>query len=248
MGTLDYDRVVKVLVAWLKEKIENAGAKGAVIGLSGGIDSSVTAVLCKQALGDNLLGITMPCYSSKKDLEDACLVADKFDINYLIKDLSPVLSNFLQVLDESKEIGQSDMVVANMKPRLRMITLYYYAARNNYLVVGTDNWSELKVGYFTKYGDGGVDLAPLGRLVKTEVKELARYLGIPDKIIDKPPSAGLWEGQTDEGEMGLSYELLDKYILTGEVPLAARKRIEELVKRSVHKLNSIPIPERKSLI
>ena len=140
------------------------------------------------------------------------------------------------------------MALANIKPRLRMTTLYYYASLNNYLVIGTDNWSELKVGYFTKYGDGGVDLAPLGRLVKSEVRKLAKHFGIPEKIINKKPSAGLWEGQTDENEMGVSYEELDHYILTGEADKEVRERIDELARKNSHKTEAIPIPARQSLL
>ncbi|MFW6007007.1 MAG: NAD(+) synthase [Halanaerobiales bacterium] len=245
--SLEYGYVEKKLVNWLQEKVADAGKKGAVVGLSGGLDSSVTAVLCKKAFSDNVQGIIMPCYSKEKDAADAELVADKFNIEYLSKDLSPILDKYMEVLEDSTEY-KNNMAVANMKPRLRMITLYYYAAKKDYLVIGTDNWSELKVGYFTKHGDGGIDLAPIGRLVKTEVRELAGYLGVPDKIIKKAPSAGLWKEQTDEAEMGFSYETLDKYILTGKAPADKKERIEELINKNRHKVEPIPMPERKELI
>lgn len=252
MGDLNYKEVEKSLKTWLTNKVNKAGAEGAVIGISGGIDSAVTAVLCKKVFKEDTLGVILPCNSNKKDKKDAKLLVDEFNINYKIKDLSEIYKSFVMNLkEESKEDNinsNEDMALANIKPRLRMIALYYYAAKNNYLVIGTDNWSELKVGYFTKYGDGGVDLAPLGRLVKTEVKGLAKQLGIPAKIINKKPSAGLWEGQTDENELGVSYEELDHYILTGEANEEVRKRIDELAEKNSHKTESIPIPARQTLV
>ena len=130
---------------------------------------------------------------------------------------------------------------ANLKARLRMLTLYYFANQLQYMVAGSGNRSELSVGYFTKHGDGGVDILPLGNLVKGEVRELAGYLGIPQQIIDKPPSAGLWQGQTDEGEMGLTYEQLDRYLITGEARDEVRKRIEYMRDASAHKCQMPPV-------
>ena len=252
MSDLNYKEVEKSLKTWLTNKVNKAGADGAVIGISGGIDSAVTAVLCKKVFKENTLGIILPCNSNKEDKNDAIFLADEFDINYIIKDLSEIYESFVMNLkEEGKEDkidSGEDMALANIKPRLRMTALYYYAAKNNYLVIGTDNWSELKVGYFTKYGDGGVDLAPLGRLVKTEVKGLAKHLGIPSKIINKKPSAGLWEGQTDESELGVNYEELDHYILTGEAREEIRERIDELAEKNAHKTEAIPIPSRQTLV
>ncbi len=245
---LDFAHVEDVLIDWIKEKVTEAGAKGAVVGLSGGIDSSVTAVLCKKAFGDNVLGVILPCYSSNEDVKDAENVARLFNIDYIQRDLAPVFDRYLEILSGQKKVESTDLAVANIKPRLRMISLYYYAAKNNYLVIGTDNWSELTTGYFTKYGDGGVDIAPLGRLVKTEVRELAEHLGIPRIIIDKKPSAGLWAGQTDEKEMGISYEELDEYILTGEADPEVESRIKKLNSKSAHKLAPVPVPERDILL
>ncbi len=244
---LDYRQAENTLIQWLQQQVKDAGAKGAVVGLSGGIDSSVTSVLCKKAFTDNVLGVIMPCYSNEQDAEDAEMLARNFDIKYIVKDLGPVLDQFLLTLKGDQEKTEGDLAIANMKPRLRMITLYYYAARDNYLVVGTDNWSELETGYFTKYGDGGIDLAPLGRLVKTEVRELAQHLNIPEEIIEKKPSAGLWQGQTDENEMGITYQELDEYILTGEARKEVEDRVGELNRKSAHKLQPIPIPAREQL-
>ena len=246
MPELDYDHVEEKIVNWLRNQVKDCGMEGCVVGLSGGIDSAVTSVLCKKAFPDNTLGVIMPCYSGQEDGKDARKIADKFNIEYISKDLTPVLDEFLYVLEGKKDY-EANMEIANMKPRLRMVTLYYYAAKNNYLVIGTDNWSELKVGYFTKHGDGGVDIAPLGRLVKTEVRELAGHLGIPEKIINKPPSAGLWEGQTDEAEMGISYEVLDDYILTGKASQEKQEKIEDMSRTNSHKLDPIPMPDRADL-
>jgi NAD+ synthase len=175
-------------------------------------------------------------------------VAEKFDIDYEIKNLDTLFDSFKSLVEADSKESKKNLALANAKPRLRMVTLYYYAAQNNYLVLGTDNWSELKVGYFTKYGDGGIDLTILGRLVKSEVRELAHHLGVPQNIIDKKPSAGLWENQTDEGEMGLTYEELDQYILTGKAEPETKERIENLSAKNNHKLDPIPIPPREILL
>ncbi|MGI6425511.1 MAG: NAD(+) synthase [Tepidanaerobacteraceae bacterium] len=227
------------LVAWLKEYAKKANVKGAVFGMSGGLDSAVVSVLCKKAYGDNALGLIMPCYSEVTDELDAKLVAEKFDIRYKTIILDSVFDEFLKVTDTSS----NRMAKANIKPRLRMTTLYYYAGLYNFLVVGAENKSELTVGYFTKYGDGGADLWPIGDLVKRQVRELASYLGIPQRIIDKEPAAGLWSGQTDEQEMGITYDELDTYILNGETSNKLIKdRIEKLNKRSEHKRRLPLIP------
>ena len=139
------------------------------------------------------------------------------------------------------DAGDSQLVAANLKARLRMVILYYFANQLGYAVVGSGNRAELSIGYFTKYGDGGVDILPLGGLVKGEVKELARFLGIPQEIIDKPPSAGLWPGQTDEAEMGLSYQELDHYLLTGEAGRGIKDKIEAMIAASIHKRRPPPV-------
>ena len=247
MAKIDFSAVEKNLINWLQAKVDSAGAQGAVVGLSGGIDSSVTAGLCQKAFGDNVLGVIMPCHSGERDEKDAEMLSNKFDIKSIKYDMSEVYDHFLDGL-KTKGVKGGKVAEANIKPRLRMTALYYYAASLNYLVIGTDNRSELKIGYFTKYGDGGIDLAPLGSLVKSEVKELAERLDIPESIITKKPSAGLWRGQTDEDEMGFSYEELDKYILTGEAEDDVKKEIDKLAEKNRHKLAPIPIPERKDML
>ncbi|WP_018248238.1 NAD+ synthase [Orenia marismortui] len=238
----DYDQMVDKLVEWIQKKVKQAGCNGVVVGLSGGIDSAVTATLCKKAFPENTFGVIMPCYSDPQDAKDAKLVAEKFAIPYQVVDLSTTFDQLLKSIEGRADVEKS-MAVANIKPRLRMTTLYYYASIKNSLVVGTDNRSELKVGYFTKYGDGGIDIAPLGNLVKLEVREVASALGIPEKIITKDPSAGLWGGQTDEAEMGITYEELDKYILTGEATPRVKEIVDDLSSKNKHKLEAIPIPK-----
>jgi len=224
------------IIQWLKCMLEKAEAKGFVVGLSGGIDSAVTAALCKRVCPDATIGVIMPCYSNPQDALDAQLVADTLGIPVEKVVLDDMFEMFVRKLTgEQYDRTKKDLTVANIKPRLRMTTLYFFAARNKFLVVGTSNKSELKVGYFTKYGDGGVDLLPIANLVKTEVRDFARYLGIPRRIIEKAPSAGLWAGHDDELEMGVTYEEIDRCILYDECSINARTVIDELAKRSEHK-------------
>ncbi len=244
LGTdLSVEELAKKLISWIRETVSAAGGKGVVVGISGGVDSCVAAVLCKRAFPEVTLGVIMPCHSSKVDREHAELVATKFDIPVKVVVLDKVFDALVKALPGN---GYSEatrrLAESNIKPRLRMVTLYYFANRLNYRVVGASNRSELSVGYFTKYGDGGADLIPLGNLVKGQVRDLARYLDIPREIIDKPPSAGLWEGQTDEGEMGLTYNELDRYLITGEAEAKIKEKIDSMINRSAHKRCLPPIP------
>lgn len=233
---------------WIRDQVEAAGAAGILIGLSGGIDSAVVAVLARQAMGEQVLALLMPCRSLVEDERDALIVADTFGIRRERVDLSPIYDAFLHQLPDGGEI-----CLANLKPRLRMTTLYYFANKLNYLVAGTGNKSERLMGYFTKYGDGGVDILPLGDLVKSQVRELADELGIPPRIINRPPSAGLWAGQTDEEEMNIRYEDLDNIIVSleqGEVtelPKALMSYVKGMIARSRHKRSTPPIFHLKSV-
>ncbi len=233
---------------WIREKTKEAKRDGVVVGMSGGLDSSVTAVLCKRAFPENTLGLIMPCFSREEDIRHARLVARIFDIKTKEIDLSDVFTQLRNTLERHIEGERTATIAtANIKPRLRMITLYYFANRLNYLVVGTGNKSELSIGYFTKYGDGGVDLLPLGDILKTDLKKLARDIGIPEEIINKKPSAGLWEGQTDEDEIGMSYEELDRILRAIEsrelrgYDTKLVGKVNEMIAASRHKREKIPV-------
>lgn len=238
---MDATLLAEQLTLWIRDETRRAGREGVVLGMSGGLDSSVTAVLCRQAM-QNTLGVIMPCYSALEDREDAQAVAGLFSIATDTVALDPVFDLLATTLLRKNGNPRTVMARANLKARLRMLTLYYFANRLNYLVVGSGNRSELSAGYFTKYGDGGVDILPLGNLVKKQVRELALILGIPQRIIDKPPSAGLWTGQTDEAEMGVSYENLDRFLLTGDAPKEAKEKIQLMIQVSSHKRALPPIP------
>lgn len=230
------------LVLWIREQVSVAGGKGVVVGMSGGLDSSVLAVLCHRAFPQNVLGVIMPCCSNREDEEHALLVARQFAIPTKVVILDPVFDTLLEALpSDTAEPSVSQLTKANLKARLRMLTLYYFANQLKYMVAGAGNRDELTVGYFTKYGDGGVDILPLGNLVKGQVRELATFLGIPQPIIDKPPSAGLWQGQTDEGELGFSYDELDHYLITGEASIGLRQKIESMMAASAHKRLPPPV-------
>ncbi len=232
------------LTDWIREKVLAAGCRGAVLGMSGGVDSSVVGVLCRRAVPQSRLGVLMPCHSIQEDKEHALAVASKFSIHTKTVVLDNLFDASLKVLLEtSAETAASKLAQANLKVRLRMLTLYYLANQLGYMVVGSSNRSELAIGYFTKYGDGGVDIMPLGNLVKGQVRELAKFLGIPQEIIDKPPSAGLWPGQTDEGDFGFSYDELDRYIVTGEASDEIRSKIELRMAATGHKRSPPPVPD-----
>lgn len=234
--------LIDAISQWIKDQVVQAGAQGVVVGLSGGIDSAVVAALAKKSLHDQVLGLILPCHSASKDAADARLIARHLQLNTKTYDLSPVYDAMIAMLPLA-DIN----IVSNLKPRLRMTVLYYHASLNNYLVAGTGNKSELLVGYFTKHGDGGSDMLPLGDLFKSQVNEIAHALALPKKIITKPPSAGLKVGQTDEEELKITYRQLDHALssLTGEkgqhIPAEIRSRVETFMKHSEHKRNPIPV-------
>ena len=240
---MEIEILAERLSSWIADKVKEAGCRGAVFGMSGGIDSSVVAVLSKHALGDNVLGVLIPCYSIPRDEEHALAVAEKFGIDTRKVVLDNVFDTLTGLLpDNPVDEAAGRIAMANLKARLRMVTWYYFANQLRYLVIGSGNRSELAVGYSTKYGDSGVDILPLGNLVKAQVRDLALYLGVPQEIIDKPPSAGLWEGQTDEDDMGFTYNQLDSFLLTGETDAAVRQRIESMMARNQHKTQTAPLP------
>ncbi|MHB0976743.1 MAG: NAD(+) synthase [Candidatus Aquicultorales bacterium] len=235
MGGQSYEALAEFLISWIRRVVEESACRGTVVGLSGGVDSSVVASLCRRAYPDDSLGVVMPCHSNPLDLEHASLLAAALKIATRTVVLDDIFDRFLEAIGDVGPGETKSNADANLKPRLRMATLYYHANRLNYLVAGTGNKSEATVGYFTKYGDGGVDILPIGNLVKEEVYGLADYLGVPRAIIEKPPTAGLWAGQTDESEMGLAYQELDRYILTGEAKPDVKARIERMNRASEHK-------------
>jgi len=242
----------------MRQQLHASGARGFVVGLSGGIDSAVVARLAQLAAPGNVLAAILPCRSDPDDERDAMLVANQFSMTTTRVDLSPAYDSLiaeaqpaLAGLDEAmRSATPSDPLrgrvpLANIKPRLRMATLYFFANTLNYLVAGPGNRSELAIGYFTKYGDGGCDLLPLGQLEKSEVRALARDLALPQAIIDRTPSAGLWLGQSDEEEMGFTYAELQRYLEDGPqaVSPALAMRIERLTRSSEHKRQLPPIPD-----
>ncbi|MFH1406511.1 MAG: NAD+ synthase [Candidatus Omnitrophota bacterium] len=227
------------IVRWIKAKMKLAGAKGLVFGLSGGIDSAAVAALAKQAAGKNALALILPCHSSVKDVKDAMRVARALGVKTNTINLCRIYDALIKVLPKAARLAQG-----NLKPRLRMLILYYFANKLNYLVAGTGNKSEISVGYFTKYGDGGVDILPIGNLYKYQVRALAEELGIPKDIIYRPPTAGLWHGQTDEGEMGITYKRLDRILAALERgkkigTKTEMKIIEKRIRQGRHK-NAMP--------
>lgn len=237
------EKLAGELVEWMRTEVREAGRDGLIFGLSGGVDSATVAVLARRAFRDRHLAMILPIRSAADDREDALLVVERFGLNQRQLDLGPVYDSFLRVLEEDPSRREDrDLARHNIKPRLRMVALYYHAARENHLVVGCGNRSELTIGYFTKYGDGGVDLLPLGHLVKREVKLLAEHLGVPRGIIDKEPSAGIWRGQTDAGELGFGYEELDRYLEEGVGDEELAERIEELRRGNAHKLRIPKMP------
>lgn len=232
---------IEKIVTWLQQQVEEAGVNGLVVGVSGGLDSAVVAHLIKRAFPDNSLGVLMPLKSSPTDMEDAVKVIESCKIKEISIDLTETHTVlYKQITDQINEKGDlnaasSRLADANLRARLRMSTLYTVATNYNYLVVGTDNAAEWYTGYFTKHGDGGVDILPIIDFTKREVGEMAKLLGVPAEVIEKQPSADLWEGQTDEIEMGTTYDKIDAYLKGEEIPQADKEIIERLHKRTEHK-------------
>jgi NAD+ synthase len=257
---IDPKQIKIKLTTFIKENVEKTKAKGVVIGLSGGLDSSTTVTLCVEALGaGRVLGVSMPeaGVTDPRDATDAAELADKLGIDYKVVDIKPMVLCMRANLGNFKDAILSS---ANIKPRVRMVVLYYYANLLDRLVVGCGNRSELRAGYFTKYGDGAADLLPIGALYKTQVKQLAIHLGVPDRIIRKAPTAGLWKGQTDEAELGMSYEKIDKIYVgldlglkfneiaeAAGVKIGDVKKLIEREQRNAHKLRGPEIPDLQSL-
>lgn len=234
-----------VIKSFIRLRVNEAKAKGAVVGLSGGLDSAVTTKLCVEALGkEKVFCLLLPTENTlKEDTNDALEFAKKIGVKYRIIGVSGIVKKIASTIHgkRKKEIG-------NIHARTRMIVLYYFANKNNYLAVGSGNKTELLMGYFTKHGDGACDIMPIGDLYKTQVRELAKHLKIPERIINKTPRAGLWKGQTDESELGIKYEILDKILYDMEkglkddkigksagIKISEVKRIKDVVNSTNHK-------------
>jgi NAD+ synthase len=231
--------VVAFIEKWMASQVEEAGAKGIVVGLSGGIDSAVVAAIAWRVFKEGALGVIMPCHSNPADKTDALLVARHLGLPCKVVDLTAAFDVLTDALAKG-ETPLTDMARANLKARLRMTTLYGAAQSTSRLVCGTGNRSEWEMGYFTKYGDAGSDLLPLLNLLKCEVRAAARWLELPEAIITRAPTAGLWAGQTDEGEMGFTYDELDRYLATGEAAPETIRKIQALQAKSEHKRRPVP--------
>ncbi|WP_410507381.1 NAD+ synthase [Methanosarcina hadiensis] len=254
---MDLEKAQNRIIDFIRDKTDRAGVSGAVVGISGGIDSALTATLSVKALGkDRVLGIHMPesSLTLASDSEDARTLADWLGIEYRTIDISGIISAFMAAVPGSESSDR--LTKGNLKARTRMSLLYFHANQLNRMVMGTGNKTEILLGYYTKYGDGGVDLEPIGGLYKTEVWELSRRLGIPEPLITKKPSAGLWAGQTDEAELGISYVKVDEVLRMIEDGLEPEKilnrtgvsaeqlsSVVQRIERNEHKRKAPPVPE-----
>ena len=240
---MDLRSYLAYIEKFLKEYLENNHMDTYVLGISGGVDSSLCAALARNAVGrEKLHCLIIPIDSAKEDVDDALTLVKDLDLKYDIIDASETFHSYVRDFKKNGiELDRSTL--GNLKARMRMSILYAIAQKERGLVIGTDNADERCVGYFTKYGDGACDILPIAHLVKAEVVEASKILGIRTLLAERVPSAGLYEGQTDEKEMGVSYQDLDAYVLGKEVNETAKKRIQYLEKISEHKRNPIPMPE-----
>lgn len=233
------EQYLKYLVSFLKKKSHSFN--GYILGLSGGLDSAVVSLLAKEAVDDKLLVVYIGIHSNEQDLLDVRGLAKRHNLNLIELDLSAEYDALIKTLETKRKL--TDLSKINTKVRLRMTTLYALGQTEGKLVLGTDNMAELYTGYFTKWGDGAADLLVISSLTKSEVGEAARILGVTDEIINKAPSAGLFAGQTDEHEMGITYADLDAYLTGEEVYPQIAKKALYLHKVSEHKRRPIPRPK-----
>lgn len=231
----DYSNELRNRIKFIQETLENSGASGIVFGNSGGKDSALVGILCKKAC-ENVLGVIMPCESTRnfgEDMVDGLKISKQFEIDNIIVDLTSTKTTLLtQVNDKVKISSQAN---SNIAPRLRMTTLYAIGQSKNYLVAGTGNKNEIYMGYFTKWGDGAFDINPIADLSVREIYDFLEFLNAPINIINKAPSAGLFEGQTDEKEMGVTYNEIEEYMNTGKGNAESILKIKKAHERSEHK-------------
>ncbi len=251
---MQIEQEVERIVNFIKDTVQQSKTNGIVIGVSGGIDSAVTAALCVSAIGKSkVFALILPIQSRAADVTDAKLVANQLGIKYQIIDLTDTFDIFVKTLAKNQEL--KELTKANLKPRMRMCAFYFYANHFNYLVAGTSNKSEDEIGYFTKYGDGAADFFPIAHLYKREVRELARFLKLPEKIITRKPSAGLWEGQTTEDEVSqqlsfsITYEALDEMLEnisknTYDPTNEKYRKLNSLREKNRHKIQAAPALKR----
>ena len=204
---INWENIKTQLIDFLKTELKKIGLSKVTVGLSGGLDSAVVAVLCKEAFGDNMSAVLMPSqFSSKESIDDAVELCEKFDIKYEITSIAPMVEAFINNMDEDR------LRIGNFSARMRMSVLYDTSSRDNSIVVGTSNKSELLLGYGTIFGDIACAINPIGEIYKSDEFEFAKYLDVTDAIINKKPSADLWEGQSDEEELGFSYAQMDEVL------------------------------------
>lgn len=240
----DLEKEVQGIENWIKEYVEKSNAKGVVVGNSGGKDCATVIALATKALGkEKVITVAMPCNSIKADIEDAKLVADKFEVPLLEVDLTNTYTTLEKEIDKTiqpiEEWREKEARI-NTKPRLRMTTLYYIAQCMGYLVIGTGNKCEAIVGYTTKWGDNAHDFNPIREFTVEEVLQIGEYLGVPEKIIKKAPADGLG-GLTDEQKLGVTYKQIAEYIETGKTEPQAMEIIKKKEKASIHKREPIPV-------
>ena len=233
----NYEEETTKRVKWIQEVIKKSGATGVIFGISGGKDSALVGILCKKAT-EHVLGVMMPCSLAQNfgaDIKHSNLLAETFSIPATTVDLSQAYETLLQAISTKGQPTAKAKI--NIGPRLRMTTLYTIGQSMHYLVAGTDNLSETYMGYFTKWGDGAYDFNPIADLTVTEIIEFLNYLQCPKEITEKPPSAGLYEGQTDEEEMGVTYKAIDMFIKTGKGNEEDIRKINKAHSISEHKRN-----------
>ena len=241
---MDLASYLKVIEKFLSDYLKDNRLDTYILGVSGGVDSSLCASIAKNAVGrERLHCLIIPIASSKEDVDDALTLVKDLDLRYTVIDATETFNQYVETFSKSG-IELDRPTLGNLKARMRMSILFAVAQKERGLVIGTDNADERYVGYFTKYGDGACDILPIAHLLKSEVVEASKIYGIRHSLAERVPTAGLYEGQTDEKEMGVSYQDLDAFLLGKKIPNAPKKRIAYLHKISEHKRKKIPMPAK----